>query len=60
MCMKKLFEKNIFDKFTAFLTRPIFDYCTFQLMGNNAYFVKTFKYIHLILGRYVSDIIRCA
>ena len=42
MCMKTLFtETNIFDKFTAFLTLPIFDRCTYGLMGNSAYFVKS-------------------
>ena len=34
-------KKNIFYKFTEFLTLPIFNHCTYWLMGNSAYFVKS-------------------
>ena len=34
-------EKIIFDKFTGFLTSPILDDCTYGMIVNSAYFVKS-------------------
>ena len=42
MCMKNLnAEKNFFDKFTAFLTLPIFYHYVYRIMVDSAYFVKS-------------------
>ena len=45
MCMKNLnAEKKFFDKFTAFLTLPIFYhyvYRIYRIMVDSAYFVKS-------------------
>ena len=33
--------KIIFDKFTGFLTSPILDDCSYSMIVNSAYFVKS-------------------
>ena len=53
--------KIFFDNFTAFLQhferRQFFDQCTYWIMDNSAYFVKSTPRIILILRRYVTDIL---
>ena len=57
MCMKNFnAEKIIFDKFTVFLTLPIFDHYVYRIMDDSAHFVKSTPCILLILRRYVTDI----
>ena len=42
MCMKNFnAEKIIFDKFTVFLTLPIFDHYVYRIMDDSAHFVKS-------------------
>ena len=42
MCMKNLNAENFFfDKFTAFLTLPIFYHYVYRIMVDSAYFVKS-------------------